>query len=75
MKHWLPLKNEKHKLTRKGIDNVLFKHLQLSKLKGGQSPNSEKLLQRDTSISFSPLRMVCGCSHSTVELDGCNRTR
>lgn len=50
MKHWLPLKNEKHKLTRNGIDNVLFKHLQLSKLKVGQSPNSEKLLHRDTSI-------------------------
>lgn len=45
MKQWLPLRNEEHKLPRKGIGNVLFKHLQLSRLKAGQSPNSENYLQ------------------------------
>jgi hypothetical protein len=50
MIHWLPLGNKEHKLTRKGIDNVLFTQLQLLKLKVDQSPNSEKLLYRNTFI-------------------------
>lgn len=73
MKHWLPLGNEEHKLTRKGIDNLLFTQLQLLKLKVGQSPTSANFTGTHL-YSLTPLGMDYGCLHSPVELDSCNGT-